>query len=136
MCYLFDGVDDDDCTSYDKPVANCFCRFHAEEVILNNPKLKEKYRSQEQNELKTANIPIPVARKRPGVNKTDKRKNEHSPHRASFNRQGSIRKRKFGAADGSPPKRQSVNDAVNFPVQGKASRAMSNPKLKTDTFES
>ena len=64
----------------------------------------------------------------------------NNEHRASFKAQRSARKRKSmekerkrGVADESPLKRQSVKDAaVIYPVKGKSSRAMSDPKLKTD----
>lgn len=137
MCYFFDGVDADEDGDYAAPIANCYCRLHAEEIILNNPKHRAKYNSKEQE--KTRNIPnIPtVARTRPRINKKMVMDNEH---RASFKAQRSARKRKSmekerkrGVADECPLKRQSVKDAaVIYPVKGKSSRAMSDPKLKTD----
>lgn len=133
MCYFFDGVDADE-DNYAVPVANSYCRLHAEEIILNNPKHRAKYNRKEQEKTrKIPNIPT-VARTRPRINKKMVMNNEH---RASFKAQRDARKRKSvekerkrGAGDESPLKRQSVK--VIYPVKGKASRAMSDPKLKTD----
>lgn len=132
MCYFFDGVDADEQGQYAAPVANCYCRLHAEEIILNNPKHRTKYNNKEQE--KTRNIPnSPLQRGRPRMNKKMVMNNEH---RASFKAQRSARKRKSiekerkRGADESPLKRQSVK--VIYPVKGKSSRALSDPNLKTD----
>lgn len=144
MCYFFDGDDDG---VHDAPQLACYCRYHAEEIIANNPKYREEMNNSPSRKVpkaaKKPNSPA-VARKRHGMNKAEKR---NFDHQASFKRSMTIlgngrkrgkaekaeKKRKFGAPDPdeSLSKRPRNDDDgaqesnTVFHAQGRSSRILS-----------
>jgi len=137
MCYFFDGDDDG---THDAPQLACYCRNHAEDIIVNNPKYKQKRynsprRPVKKEEAKKPTSPV-AATKRRSVNKPEKKR--EIDHQASFKRGLTYirksktveKKRKFGASDESPSKRPRVNvdaeeSSTVFHVQGRSSKILS-----------
>lgn len=142
MCYFFDGDDDG---TYESPQLACYCRKHAEDIIFNNPKYKQRYnhgqkynspRRPVKKEEATKSKSTEAAAERHSMVKPGKER--EIDHQTSFKRGlTSIRKsktvekkRKFGASDESPSKRPRVNDDAQesstvFHVQGRTSKILS-----------
>jgi len=141
MCYFFDGDNDG---KHNDPQLACYCRNHAEDIVLNNPKYRKRHNSPSrpvQKEAKKPNPPV-AARKRHGTNKPERKPERRNiDHQASFKRGLTFirkrekveKKRKFGAPDESPPKRPRIDDdddvaqesSTAFNVRGRSSKILS-----------